>query len=54
MVETTQVPQQQPQVVTIEELFRQKGELVTQLEIAQSKLQMINAQIQQIFNQQPR
>ena len=43
-----------PQVVTIEELYRQKGEIVTQLEICQSKLQMINGQLQQIFNQQPR
>ena len=43
---------QNQQVITMEDLYRQKGEVVTQLEIAQAKLQMINSQIQQIFNAQ--
>lgn len=38
--------------ITIEELYRQKGECVTQLEIIQSKLQIINQQIQGYLNQQ--
>lgn len=43
---------QGPQPITIDDLFKAKGELVTQMEVAQSKLQMVNAQIQQILNQQ--
>ena len=47
----TPVPQN-AQVITIEELYRQKGEIVTQLEICQGRLQIINQQLQQILNQQ--
>lgn len=36
--------------VDVNELYRQKGELVTQLEIAQQRLQNINAQISQLIN----
>ena len=43
----------QRQVITLDELFRQKGELVTQLEIGQNKMQVINQQIQQILASQP-
>jgi hypothetical protein len=38
--------------ITIESLYRQKGEVMTQLEICQSKLQLINQQLQAYFNQQ--
>jgi hypothetical protein len=34
----------------LEQLYRQKGELVTQLEIAQAKLQQVNQQIVEIIN----
>ena len=47
----TPVPQN---AITVEELYRQKGELVTQLEICQARLQMINQQLQGYLNQQPR
>lgn len=39
-------------IVDITTLFAQKGEIVTQLEILQGKLQLINQQLQQILNQQ--
>ena len=39
-------------IVTIEELFRQKGELVTQIEIAQNRLNQVNLQLSQLINQQ--
>lgn len=45
-------PNPAPQTVTIDDLFRQKGEIVTQLEIAQGRLQMVNQQIQGYYNQQ--
>ena len=37
--------------VTLQELYTVKGELVTQLEIVQGRLQMINQQIQAALNQ---
>ena len=37
----------------LQDLFRQKGELVTQLEVAQGKLQGINQRIAQILSQPP-
>ena len=52
MTQPTQPVPQSP-VITVEELYRQKGEIVTQLEIAQGRLQIINQQLQQFFNQQP-
>jgi hypothetical protein len=48
---TTPIPQN-VQVVDINQLFAQKGEIVTQLEILQGKLQIINQQLSQILNQQ--
>ena len=42
---------QAPQI-TIEELYRVKGEAVTQMEILQGKLQVVNQQIQAYLNQQ--
>lgn len=36
-------------VITWEELCRQKGELVTQIEIAQGKLQQVNLQMSEIL-----
>lgn len=45
-------PAQPAQVITVEELYRQKGELVTQLEIVQQRLQIINQQLNQVFSQQ--
>jgi len=39
--------------ITMDDLYKKKGELVTQLEIAQAQLQQINLQIQQVFNSQP-
>lgn len=37
--------------INLDDLYRQKGELVTQLEVAQGRLQIINQQIQAVFNQ---
>ena len=34
----------------IQNLFSQKGELVTQIEIAQAKLNMVNQRLSQILN----
>lgn len=41
-----------PNQAALDNLYLQKGEVVTQLEICQGKLQMINQQIQQFFNAQ--
>lgn len=41
----------QPAAVDLTGLFAQKGELITQLEIAQQKLNNINIQISQVFGQ---
>ena len=50
----TEIPQQNPTTnPMLDNLFRQKGELVTQLEIGQQKLQVVNNQIGQIISQQP-
>lgn len=49
MTNITEVPVDKQSDLT--ELFRLKGELVTQLEIAQGKLQQVNFQIQQVLNQ---
>lgn len=38
--------------INYDELCRQKGECVTQMEILQGKLQMINTQLQQYLNAQ--
>jgi len=50
----TATPVNQPQPNTpgqeIQNLFAQKGELVTQIEIAQAKLQMINQRLSAILN----
>ena len=50
----TQVPSavQNQVMITFDELYRQKGEVMTQLEICQAKIQMINQQLQQLLNQQ--
>lgn len=48
MDQVTQVPQA-PQI-TYDELCRQKGEAVTQMEILQGRLQMINQQLQTVMN----
>jgi len=40
------------EIATLDDLFRQKGEIVTQLEIAQQRLQFINNQIQSYYAQQ--
>ena len=37
----------------VDELFRQKGELVTQLEIAQQKLQAVNQKLSQLLMVNP-
>lgn len=37
--------------ITIEEVYRQKGEIVTQMEILQARLQMVNQQLQSFLNQ---
>lgn len=52
MMSTTPIPQVQPNAVSLDDLFRQKGELQTQLEIATGKLQIINQQIAQILGPQ--
>lgn len=39
------------QPVTLNEIYRQKGEILTQMEILQSRLQMVNQQIQAYLNQ---
>ena len=46
-MEATPVPVSQNEV---KELFAEKGELVTQLEIAQSKLQQVNMRLGQLLN----
>lgn len=38
--------------MTLEELFTRKGELITQIEIAQAKLQSVNQEIVKQVNQQ--
>ena len=45
-------PQPVQPALNLDEIYRQKGEVTTQLEICQAKLQMINAQLQQAYNQQ--
>ena len=50
----TPVPATQPQIVTLDELYRRKGEIVTQLEILQGQLQQLNQQISNVLNSQPR
>lgn len=52
MPDPTNVPAAQPQIITIDELYRRKGEIVTQLELAQGQLQLINQQLQQILSTQ--
>ena len=37
----------------VDELFRQKGELLTQLEIAQQKLQAVNQKLSQLLMVNP-
>ena len=37
----------------LKNLFAEKGELVTQLELGQAKLQQVNMRISQILNIQP-
>ena len=37
----------------IDDLFKQKGELITQLEVGQSKLQQVNLRLGQLLNIQP-
>ena len=51
-MEATPVPVSQEE---LKNLFAEKGELVTQLEIAQNKLQQVNMRIGQLLNlnQQP-
>lgn len=48
------IPGPAPQQITpgqeIQNLFAQKGELVTQIEIAQAKLNMINQRLSAILN----
>jgi len=41
-----------PVPVNIDQLWSKKGQLVTQIEIAQGQLQQINLQLQQILNTQ--
>ena len=51
MTTPTPVPQNPGQ--EIGNLFSQKGELVTQIEIAQSKLNLINQRLSVILNSNP-
>ena len=52
MAEQTAVPLQKPNPgQEIQNLFTQKGELVTQIEIAQSKLSQVNQRLSIILNQ---
>ena len=44
------IPVPTPPGQEIQNLFTQKGELVTQIEIAQSKLNMINQRLSVILN----
>ncbi len=38
---------------SIEELYRQKGEIITQIELAQSRLNVINQAIAEVLNKRP-
>ena len=48
MADVTQVPK----AVDLNELYRQKGELTTQMQIAQGRLQQVDFQIQQALGGQ--
>lgn len=50
MSNTTPVPGAQPVAIDINELYRQKGELVTQMTIGQQRLQEIDQQIAKLLN----
>lgn len=50
-MEATAIPQN-VQAVDMDSLFRLKGELTTQIEIANGRLQQVNLQLQNIINAQ--